>query len=293
VISFSALAFLGIYLGAFQRLLDEIAADLSLTKVVMGFIVTAHFIGFFTGPFIAGELSDKYGRKIIILSSLLTFLAGLIFILVSFNISMLVAGVFLIGAGFGTTEGSITTLLTDAEPQDSNRIINVSQVFFGLGAAAGPFIAMAFIALIAEWKYFYCISIVIIALLIIMFTKYPYPPQIACDKIDGIISIKLLRKKAFIILFLSMFMYVGIEEGVAFWITSYVKEWSAKEYYPSLILTAFWGSVMIGRCLVSRFSKGLNKLLVISSALTVIFLAIIVFFKKPTYNNRLFFWTRT
>ena len=275
-ISFLTLAFLGIYLGSFQRFLDEIAIDLSLSKIVMGFIIATHFAGFFLGPLIAGELSDKYGRKVIVVCSLAVFLSGLAIILVSINEMMIFAGVFLVGAGFGTTEGSITTILTDAAPDESNRIINVSQIFFGLGAAAGPFMAMALIALTHEWKIFYGISILLVAVLAVCFLRYPDYSHTATEKISGSISIILLKKRAFIMLFVSLIMYVGIEEGVAFWITSYVKEWSALAYYPSLILTIFWGSVMIGRCLVSRFSQRLLELIAGSAALIIVFLTIIV-----------------
>lgn len=272
IISFSALMFLGIYIGAFQRLLYEISYEFSFTTVAMGLIITTHFTGFFVGTIVSGELSDKYGRKIIILCSFFAFLLGLILIFGSFNMTLIFVGVFLGGAGFGVSEGAITTLLTDAAPEESNKIISISQIFSGIGAAAGPFIAMAFVGFIGMWKYFYGVCIVIVVILIILFWKFSHQGQIVNEKLNGIITLKLLRKRTFLIFLLSMIMYVGIEEGIAFWITSYIKEWSMINYFPSLALSVFWGGMIVGRYFVSKFSKRLNELLIISSSVFLLFL---------------------
>lgn len=289
VICFAVLAFLGIYIAVFQRFLDEIAIDLSLTKVTMGLIVTTHFIGFFIGPLFAGEISDKYGRKIVIIGAMMTFLIGAMFIFLSIDLYFVIIGAFLVGAGFGTLEGSVTTLLTDSDPKDSNRIIGISQIFFGAGAAVGPFIAVAFILFFHRWKYFYILSIILLILFIIAFKKYPFQDYKLAEKINGIITVKLLRKKVFVLLFISVAMYVGVEEGVAFWITSYVKQGYVSGYYPSLILSVFWGSMILGRYIVSRFLNKLNELIIFSSVISLGFLLAILFINNTIVNIITFF----
>lgn len=280
-LAFFSLAFFGVYVGAFQRFLEEISSDFSITKVVMGLIVTIHFVGFFLGNLFVGELSDRYGRKVIIVSSFISFLTGLFFILGAVNPLMLMTGVFFGGVGFGTAESSLTTLLTDADPLESNRTINISQVFFGIGATIGPFAAMAFIVLLPQWRYFYPICIIICLVLLIIFWKYPFPDYKPSEEVDGIIAFKLVKQKIFILLFISIVMYVGIEEGVAFWITTYVKEWNMKEYLPSLILSVFWGSMVLGRYYLSRFSKKLNEIIIISSTLFLFFLIMALISVNP------------
>lgn len=289
IICFMVLLFLGIYVAVFQRFLDEIAIDLSLTKVAMGLIVTIHFIGFFIGPLFAGEISDKYGRKIVIIGAMTTFLVGAVIMFLSINIYFVIAGAFLIGAGFGTLEGSITTLLTDSAPEDSNRIIGVSQIVFGVGAAAGPFIAIAFIYLFNRWQIFYILCVILLILLIMTFKKYPFQDYKLEEKIDGIITTRLLSQKVFILLFLSVAMYVGVEEGVAFWITSYIKQSNVPEYYPSLILSVFWGSMIFGRYIVSRFINKLNELIIGSSIISLGFLLAILFINNTTVHIITFF----
>lgn len=269
---FLVIGFLGIYLSVFQRVLDEIAKNYDLSKVAMGFLVTSHFIGLFMGPLIAGELSDKLGRKVIITSALASFLAGMVAVLLASNVYILAAGIFLAGSGFGTLELTATALLIDMSPESSNQVIGVSQIYFSIGAVAGPFIAILFIQLLGEWKVFYAISIILALVFIVTFNKGAYPVHKAEVKTDGLIVFKLLRQKVYIFLLVSMFMYVGIEEGVAFWITSYVKEKSSSGFYASIILSVFWGGMIIGRYLASRFSRNLNELIIMSAVITLGFL---------------------
>ncbi len=61
--------------------------------------LSANFIGYCISLFIAGELADRYGRKPIILSGLLIFIAGSIFCLTSHSYSIFLFGRFLQGLG--------------------------------------------------------------------------------------------------------------------------------------------------------------------------------------------------
>lgn len=45
-------------------------------------------------------------------------------------------------------------------------------------------------------------------------------------------------------------MYVGVEQGVAFNITNYTKTIGDSILFPSVILSAFWGFMVLGRILI-------------------------------------------
>jgi len=286
---FAVLGYLGFYLAMFQRILDEIGMDYSLNKVLMGLVVAAHFGGLLLGPLVAGELSDKFGRRIVILNAFVFFLAGLAVVLVSKSIIIVIAGIFLTGIGFGILEGAMVTLLTDITPTDTNKVINISQMFFSLGTVAGPFLAMGMISVTGDWKFLFGAGIAVILLFLVAFKKYKYPDCRVTEKIEGTITVMLLKQKTFIILCISMIMYVGVEEGMAFWITTYVKEWTRAAYYPSIVLSLFWGSMIIGRYIVSRFSTRLNEIIIGSMAFSGIFLVVSVLSNSFTVNIIAFF----
>ena len=142
-----------------------------------------------------------------------------------------------------------------------------------------------------HWKLLFGVSIVIVLVFLLVFKKYQYPDYKVSEKIEGTITVMLLKQKNFIVLCLSMIMYVGVEEGLAFWITSYVKEWTSVAYYPSIVLSLFWGSMIIGRYIVSRFSSRLNEIIIASMVFSSIFLLVSVLSNNFTVSIIAFFLT--
>jgi fucose permease len=270
--SFGVLFFLGIYLAMLQRILDEIALEFSVNKVLMGTLVMAHFLGFFLGPLIAGELSDRYGRKRVIIFAFLSFCVGLILILLSEAFEFVFIGLFFAGIGFGILEGTISALITDMKQNDVNKTMNISQMFLAIGTVVGPFLAMLVVSLSGRWKPLFMISFLISLLFMFIFIKTDYPDYKVTETLQGTITKKLLKNKHFLILCISMIMYVGVEEGLAFWITTYIKQHSIPDYYPTVALSLFWASMIPGRYLASRFKMRLNALIAMGSGMSGVFL---------------------
>ncbi|MFC5703402.1 MFS transporter [Cohnella faecalis] len=277
VLCFGLMAFLGFYLSAFQRMLDYIAQDYSLSKVLMGFTATAHFVGILCGSLATGERSDRFGRKKVIGSGCLFFLLGLLVIWLAPAAYAVLVGIFLTGVGFGILSGSISTLLTDFEEGDANRVLNISQMFFSIGTVIGPFMAVAAMEYADDWKLIYGLSFLLILFFSFLFLKYPYPRRSVADATEETYTSLLLKQKRFLLLGLSILMYVGIESGMGFWITTYIREsGSTSAWYASAVLSAFWGGTIVGRYAVSRFSIKLHEIVVISALLSAAFLLVIV-----------------
>ncbi|MDD3840670.1 MAG: MFS transporter [Clostridia bacterium] len=283
-VTYFAMAFLGIYITLYQRILDVIGNDMMLNKTSMALLVTMHFMGFLISPLIAGEMSDKRGRRKIISGAYAVFLAGIIFILFSSNIYILSIGIFLVGAGFGVIEGGLTTLLSDLNVEDENKVINISQLFFTLGAVIGPFIVIGFLRFSNNWRLLYIVFLIPLAYFFLFYKKSEYPDKKLQEKIEGTIAAKLIKNKTFLLLCISMIMYVGIEEGIAFWITSYMKEMISDELLPTLALSLYWASMAIGRYFMSKYESKLNELIIMSSVFSAFFILLGVGFDNYIFS---------
>jgi fucose permease len=288
---FGVLAFLGIYLGAFQRILNEMGSALSLSKVHMGIAVAAHFFGLLAGPLIAGELSDRIGRRIVILTAFGFFLAGNVTVFAFGSVTMVMAGIFLTGAGFGVLESGMSVLITDMAGENVNRLLNVSQVFMGFGAVTGPFLAISAVSLANGWKLMFGVSTLLALVLLLVFKKHPYPDHKINEKIEGTITLMLLKRKVFLVLCLSMVLYVGVEEGLAFWIATYAKEKGMSVLYATIILSIFWSGTVVGRYFISKFETRLNEIIIFSCSFTVVFLIAGVLSGSAAFSIIAFFFT--
>lgn len=253
-------------MSVFQRSLDDIGNYYGFTDVMTGLLVTGHFMGIFLAPLLAGELADKYGRRIIVCAGFSLFFIGIILSVASRNIVLSVTAITLVGGGFGIIEGMITALLVDINEGKESIIINLSQAFFCLGALVGPLITSALISVGYTWRNLY----VFFAVTSLFYTLYIWKLQLRVREIraggeiiKGTIVLHLFKKPVFMFLALSMFMYVGIEQGVAFWITSHINTMTDSIYIPSIILSAFWGLMILGRITFGLLSGKINNIKII------------------------------
>ena len=173
--AFSIFLFLGLNLSMLQRIVSEIGAKYSLSNTSVGTIVTMVFLGYFISPILTGELTDKVGRKIVLL---FTFIAQLIGFLIALLINSPVAigaGFFIVGMSFSVLELSMSSLLTDISKATAAGILNLSRVFFAIGTVTGPFLAIFMLQLFGDWVFVMLASLVLSAALFTVFLKLSFP----------------------------------------------------------------------------------------------------------------------
>ncbi len=293
------LAVVGINLTIFQGVLNDFSRTFGLDIAKAGMLISIHFIGVVTAPVVFGELSDRIGKKPVLQGSLVVFLAGLAAILFSTGPLMLYAGIFLTGCGAGAAEALITGLLADYNRERLNYITNFSQMFFTVGAVLGPMLAFFIIKASGSWRYVYLVMFLIVILIFAYFSTIkvnkPTDKLFVADSLQynkqsgkqgdkqsdekdskqssrkgGIIAIQLLKNRAFLILAVAIFIYVGIEEAEAFWLKDYFSSVLNAADIGSFVLSGYWGIMVFGRFIGSRFEKRKEAAMAASLGLSLV-----------------------
>ncbi|MDA3847321.1 MAG: MFS transporter, partial [Vallitaleaceae bacterium] len=145
----------GMVLTSYSPMLPSISKTFSLTLSQSGFIFTANFIGFVTFILVGGILADRIGKKTVLVIATAGFAVSLI--LFPFSNSFIIACLMmvLIGGFGGIIETVTNAVISDLNPEKASFYVNLTQVFFGIGAVIGPIIAGIVVGIGIKWQVYY------------------------------------------------------------------------------------------------------------------------------------------
>lgn len=119
--------------------------------------------------FIAGILSDRFGRKPILIVGLIVSGISLLFYILSDNLLFLLITSFIGGIGDGLDFTPLMALLTDITPKDARGIVvGLFRTFQDIGGIMGPLIFMMLYTRLGKLTPFYLgISIYILSIMLV------------------------------------------------------------------------------------------------------------------------------
>jgi len=246
-----------------QRVVSEIAIKYSLDNTAMGMMIMMTFVGFVISPILTGEATDRYGRKIVLLFAFVIILTGFAMALLIDSPVGVGAGFFVVGLAFGVFEMTLSSVITDIQPETANRILTYSRLLFALGTISGPFLAMGIMSATNDWIYVMLFNLIIFFILLVIFLllSYPtakYPNMMVAEKSKSPVTITMLKNKTLLLISLSVMMYIAVETGLTFYVSKYIDQMNRGMLFSSLTLSVFWLCVAIGRVATARFNKNLH-----------------------------------
>jgi AAHS family 4-hydroxybenzoate transporter-like MFS transporter len=131
----------GFHTAAMAFVAPALMADLAISKLTLGPILAAALVGLALGAFAAGPLADRFGRKRILVVSVLICSVGSILTTGAWNASTLMACRFLTGLGIGAAMPNCTTLASEFIPaRRRDLVLNLMFCGFPLGASSSGFL---------------------------------------------------------------------------------------------------------------------------------------------------------
>ena len=275
--SYLSVGILGLYLAAYQYALADITEEFSLATWMSGLLIAAHFAASFFIPPIAGELSDRIGRKPVLIGMFLLMAAGISCAALSGNIWLLAFGALVTGGAANTIESSASSLLAQCNPERENQVMNLSQMYFCGGAFISPLYGALLKTLGFDWRAIYATAVVLCLICALLISRAALPE--APPKAPGLYFGRILRRPFYVLMLIAMLLYVGIEESAAFWSSSYAE--AAGGGIESLLLSGYWLGMGLARLFASYLRKNIGRITLVGLALSCICFGSMLFLHTP------------
>jgi MFS family permease len=115
-------------------------------------VVALHVIGMYGLSLPMGRLTDRFGRRNVMLAGLLIQLVSSVLVAVTPEYWTITAGTFLVGLGWSCINVAAAALIADTtSPQERGRAVGTNDTFSSAAAIALPLLAGPFVALYGLW----------------------------------------------------------------------------------------------------------------------------------------------
>ena len=269
-IIFFAISFLTNILGSIN---PNVSDSFSLSGTMTGLLPFSFFIAYGLMSIPSGMFVQRYGEKTALLLAWTIGFAGSVIFSLFPSFPMFIFSLFFIGSGMAMLQVTIYPLLRTAgggEHFSFNSVI--AQLVFGIASFISPFVYSYLVTHLADgepysdfiiatvakviprdlpWVSIYWIFALLGLVMILLVTATRFPAvKRKEDEIVGSWSIhlELFKQKTVIIFFLGIFAYVGVEQGIANWISEFLRTYHGvrPEIQGAATVGLFWGLMTAG-----------------------------------------------
>jgi MFS transporter, FHS family, L-fucose permease len=303
LLTFFVISFLTNILGALN---PSVSSSFILSETMAGFLPFSFFIAYGVMSIPAGFLLEKYGAKrMMIFGFLLAMLASLFFAGKP-TFSIFLISLFTIGSGMAILQVVINPLLRISGGKENYAFTSViAQLIFGAASFISPLVYSWLVTNIDQpsennnllvnilsgivpaemnWVSIYWLfalfSLIMIGVIII--TRFPKVELNEDEKVGTKDSYSsLFKDKTVILFFLGIFAYVGVEQGISFWMSKFLQIYHGFNYETlgAGAVANFWGLMTIGGIVGLIVLKFLDSKIVLKlfTSLAIISLVIALF----------------
>ena len=250
---------------------SSIVFILSLTQA--GFLPFAFFIAYGVMSIPAGILLEKFTEKPVLLVSFALALVGSLVFAMKPLFGIYWFSLFSIGVGMAMLQVAINPLLRTAGGEEHFAFFSVfGQLVFGLASYISPLIysylvqnlkapaasdnsliatLRDFVPVNLQWVSIYWVFAAICVLMVVIIGLFPLPKvELKEDEKAGAKEtyLQLFKNPTVILFFIAIFAYVGTEQGVANWISEFLRRYHGMnpEVDGAHTVAWFWGYMTIG-----------------------------------------------
>ena len=247
------------YLTSFGLIRPVLGQAFGLNEAGSGRLLPPSFFGFIFGVLIGGPLSDKIGRKAVMLLCFALNVAGMLLIGAAPNLAAVMGAILLMGFGFGGALTTATAWASELYPARQAMIQGVINCLFGIGAVFSPLLTGHLLRIHMDWRTIFLglaimngVAFVGLALVRVPRTASQtasVPPIENADASGKTLSLRAaLFSPAFLLLCMAQILYAGTEIGFWMWMPELfrVKYINGAAWAGNLV-ALFWLAMTFGR----------------------------------------------
>jgi fucose permease len=308
LITFFVISFLTNILGALN---PSVSSSFELSETMAGFLPFSFFIAYGVMSIPAGFMVEKYGeKKLMIFAFVLAFAASILFAgLPSFGLFLF--SLFTIGTGMAILQVVINPLLRVAGGEEHYAFTSVmAQLVFGAASFVSPQVyswlvtgldkapemqsgIISYLSGIVpanmSWVSIYWIFALASLAMIVVIYAVSFPKvELQDDEKAGSKEsyVELFKNKLVILYFFGIFAYVGVEQGISYWMSKFLQIYHGLDYETvgANAVGNFWGLMTIGGILGLILLKIMDSKLVLKlfTSIAIISLAVALFTSNAT-----------
>ena len=252
VLAAASFAVIGGSLTLPGTLLPLLLERLGISLVEAGSMLAAQPVAYLVTVMAAWRLIGRLGMRAVLSLGVLTYAAGFAgFGLVS-TWRAGAAMLFVSGLGFGAVEVAINTLLINVGGERRANLLNLTHLFFGLGAFVWPVVTAQAVVAGVSWRWLFLAAGGVMGVVALGWGVQPLggagesvPPATRPSQ-QGVYS------RLTLMLAVLLGLYVGCDLGIGGWLTKYmVTERGVNLTYAGNSLSLYWLALASGRLVLS------------------------------------------
>ena len=268
LITFFVISFLTNILGALN---PSASSSFKLTETMAGFLPFSFFIAYGIMSIPAGFLLERFGEKRMMVSGFILAFSGSLLFAIFPGFWLFVSSLFIIGSGMAILQVVINPLLRVAGGEENYAFNSVlGQLMFGLASFISPLIYSFLVVNMSgpnipsylhslnnlvnngmTWTVMYWLfaALSVIMIIIVIITPMPKISLKEEEKVGQFHTyLQLFRNKTIILYFFGIFAYVGIEQGISYWMSKFLQNYHGLDHQTvgAIAVGRFWGLMTIG-----------------------------------------------
>lgn len=270
----------GMFNAGIGPTLGELADQTSSDVAAVGAVLTFLFLGSLIAQIFVGPLTDRFGQNLIFTISLLLLAAGVVGFTTARSLPFMFVLVLIAGLGQGGVDLGANLLVADAFLQNNTSYLNLLHFFFGLGAFIGPALVGVSLRSVGSGRIVHWVAagiFVLLAAFTVLLGRTPHKKtDLSSERTATAQGMQVYFSPLLWVMGGLILVYVGLEYGLGTWTTRYMDITTGMSgLYGSLVASAYWGALTLGRLAGSAVSRKMSRMQLLSVALLSAWMGII------------------